>query len=176
VIQGLDNRRDELRLIAFGHASEFRYPHRRDALDDNSRWLGGFALDGAQPRLDLSESRAVGRYLLLQLGLPQPQHAAQLSRADVFVQGRGHLLQGEAQVLQGDNPVQPGELGCFVKAITGRGVDEGRLEQPDRVVMTQHPDGYPAVPGELSNGKHDTPCLVSDTVSGSSRYAETLSP
>jgi hypothetical protein len=40
--------------------------------------------------------------------VPQLQHSAQLSRGDLIIQYRGDLVQSEAQVLQGDNPVQPG--------------------------------------------------------------------
>ena len=65
-------------------------------------------------------------------------------------------MQGEAQVFQCDDPVQLGQLTGIVEAVSGGQVDAGRLKEPDRVVVTQHPHGHPAVPGELPDGKHDT--------------------
>jgi hypothetical protein len=65
-------------------------------------------------------------------------------------------VQAEAQVFQCDDPVQLGQLTGIVEAVSGRQVDAGRLKEPDRVVVTQHPHGHPAVPGELPDSKHDT--------------------
>jgi hypothetical protein len=44
----------------------------------------------------------------------------------------------------------------------------GRPEQPDGVVVAQHPGRHLPEPGEVSDGEHDTSGLRPDTVSGSS--------
>jgi hypothetical protein len=51
--------------------------------------------------------------------------------------------------------VQLGELNRLVEAIPAGRIDAGEPEQPDRVVMPEHPDRDAAVPCELPDAEHD---------------------
>jgi hypothetical protein len=91
----------------------------------------------------------------LQLGLAQPQHPAQLFGADLLVQHGAHLVEGEAEIFQRDDAVEPRKLAGLIEPVAAGRVDPSREEQPGRVVMTQHADRHPTVPGEVSDGEHD---------------------
>lgn len=105
----------------------------------------------------MRQSGGVGHDLLFELGLPQPEHAAQLLGGEVRVEDLLHLLKAETQFLQRDDPVEPGQLADRVGPVPGRPVDLGGPEQSGGVVLAQHPDRHPSVPGKISNAEHDTP-------------------
>ncbi|CAD5959058.1 protein of unknown function [Streptomyces sp. KY75] len=156
LVQRTDHRPDVLRLVARGDPGQLGHPDRGNGLDHNvvGRHVP-LALDRPEPRLDLGQPRRRGRHRLRQLRPAQPQHPAQLLRAHPLVQDVPHLLEREAEVLERDDPVEPGELGGAVEAVAGGGVGAVRAQQPDGVVVTQHPARHPPVPGEVSDGEHD---------------------
>jgi hypothetical protein len=118
-----------------------RDPDGRDPLDlDVVGWHGALHLDDLEPRLDLRQPGCVRGDLGLQFGLAQSQHSAQLPGADLLIQNRAHLLEGEAEILQGNDAVEPRELTGLVEPVAAGRVDLGRAEQPDRVVVAQHAD------------------------------------
>jgi hypothetical protein len=165
--QRLDDRADVLPVVALGEGAELGDPGRGDAFQDDV--VGGhvtFLLDQPEPRLDTEQpGRALGQ-LLLELCLPQPQHAAQFLRGQLGVDDLVHLLQAEAEILERDDPVQPAELVRRVVAVPGRLVDDRRPEQPDRVVVPEHPGRHLPERREVPDGEHATTFLL-DTVSRS---------
>jgi hypothetical protein len=156
VVQRLDDRSDRFRLEAVGLAGDLGDPYSGDSLDlDVVGRHGALLLDESEPRLDLAQPGRIGVDPRLQVGPPQPQHAAQLVGGDLVVEDRTHLLEREPEILERDDPVEPGQLAGGVRAIAGDGIDVRGREQPDRVVVTQHPDRHPAVTGEVSDTEHD---------------------
>lgn len=158
VVQGPDDRADVLRGEARGDRAQFRDPNGGDLLDDDV--LGGhasLALDGLEPRADLGEPCPCLRQGRFELGLAQTQHAPQFVRVDLLVEDRADLFQGEAEVLERNDAVEQGELVRRVEAVARVRVDPGRAQQSDGVVVAQHPDRHPPVPGEVSDGEHDDP-------------------
>jgi hypothetical protein len=130
-----------------GRLRDLRQLEHRDAVDRAglSRYREGrvddYALDGRpalmlnrrQAGLDAGEASGLGLDLRVDLGPAQPEPAAQLG---------------------GGDPVQLGKLARLVEAVSAGRVDAGGLEQPDRVVVAQHPDRDPAVALELSDAEH----------------------
>lgn len=113
--------------------------------------------------LDVGQPVGRGRHLGGELGTPQPQHAAQLLDPEVVVDDAAHLVQGEAELLERDHPVEARELHGCVGAVAGPLVGPRGRQQPDPVVVTQHPHRHLAQAGELSDGQHVT-VLPPDTV------------
>src|SRR5215469_11558047 len=139
-----------------GRSCQLARPDRREAFDDDP--VGRhtcLVLDCGQPRLDPGEPGSLGLYLSLDLGPAQPEHAAQFRRAHLLLQDRLHLLQGEAKILQRDDAVQLGELARLIEAVSAGRLDAGWTEQPDRVVVPEHPDRDATVPRELTDTEHD---------------------
>jgi hypothetical protein len=168
VVERLDDRRDRLRLISRGHAGELGHPDRREALDDHS--VGrhpGLVLDRHQPRLDPGEPGRLGLDPGLDLRPAQLEHPAQFGRGHLLLEDRLHLLQGEAELLERDDAVQLVQLARLVEAVPRVRVDAGRPDQPDRVVVPEHPDRNAAVPCEFPDAEHDVSGLQPHTVSGS---------
>src|SRR5690349_3468467 len=166
VVERLDDRRDGLWFVARGYTRQFGYPDRREALDDDPFGRHpGSVLDRQQPRLDPGEPGRLGLDAGLDLRPAQPEHAAQFRRADLLREDRLHLLQGEAEVLERDDAVQLVELARLVEAVPGSRIDAGRPDQPDRVVVPEHPDRDAAVPCELPDAEHDVSGLQPHTVS-----------
>jgi hypothetical protein len=62
--------------------------------------------------------------------VPQFQHAAQLLGADSFVKDVADVLQGDAQIFQGDQPVEARELTGLVIAVPRCLVDASRRSSP----------------------------------------------
>jgi hypothetical protein len=92
VVQRLDDRADRGRLEAAGHPVGVRDPDRGQGLDLDV--LAGHCtlrLDDPEPRLDLAQPGLVRVDARAQLGPPQPQHPAQLLRADLVVDDRAYL-------------------------------------------------------------------------------------
>ena len=85
----------------------------------------------------------------------QLEHPAKFRRAHLLRQDRLHLLQAEAEVLQRDDAVQLGELARLIETVAAGRIDAGGPEQPDRVVVPEHPDRDAAVPCELPDTEHD---------------------
>jgi hypothetical protein len=112
-------------------------------------------LDRHQPRLDPGQPGGLGFDLCLNFGPPENEHAAKLGRAYPLVEYRAHLLESEAEVLQGDNAIQVRKLAGRIEAVRSIRIHVRGLEQPDLVVVTQHPNRDPAVPGKLSDAEHD---------------------
>jgi hypothetical protein len=112
------------------------------------------SLDHPESCRHAGESGRVGRQLGLQLGTPQAQHPAQLGDVHPVVEDREDLLEGEAEVLERDDPVEPAQLFGVVEPVPAGRVDRGGPQQPDRVVVAQHPDRYPAELGEVSDTEH----------------------
>src|ERR1700730_18337157 len=88
------------------------------------------------------------------LGPPELEHAAQFLGAHLLIEDLLDLPEAEAQILEGDDAIESGELACLVEPVTGERIDHGRHQHADGVVMTQHPDRDPAVPGELPDAEH----------------------
>ena len=61
-------------------------------------------------------------------------------------------------------PVELSQLAGLVGPVPGGPVDTGRPEQPDRVVVAQHPDRYPAVACELPDGERELRFTASHSV------------
>jgi hypothetical protein len=113
-----------------------------------------FPLDEPEPRLDAGQPGRTAGELVLELRLPQPQHAAQLLRGQLRVEDLADLLQAEAEILERDDAVQPGELVGRVEPVPGRLVDDRRPEQPEGVVVPQHPRRHLTERREVSDGEH----------------------
>jgi hypothetical protein len=148
-----DDRADRLRREPRGDARQLHHPHRGQRLDHNVV-EPALVFDRPQPGLDLREPGRPRGQRGFELRAPQRQHAAHLLDRDLVGQQRRHLLEGEPEVLQRDDPVEPRQLARRVAAVAGRGVDAGRAQQPDRVVVAQHPDRHPAVAGEVADREH----------------------
>jgi hypothetical protein len=74
--------------------------------------------DHPEPRLHAGEPDRVRRHLGLQLRASQAQHPAKLDDVDPVVEDRLDLLQREAQILEGDEPVEPAQLPGVVGAVS----------------------------------------------------------
>jgi hypothetical protein len=73
------------------------------------------------------------------LGLPEPQHAAELFHRWLVRQQLRHLLQRESQITQGQQPVQSRQLGYVVPPVPGPGFDTRQRQQAVLVVVQQYP-------------------------------------
>ena len=140
---------------------------RRDVAQDHIVCgLGGPIAELTQARIEPREAELPAGDLLLQFMAPELEHAAQLLRRKRLAEQAGDLLQGEAKVLKRQDAIQLGKLIGSVIAIAGQRVGSGRLEQPHAIIVTQHPNGNAAEPGELADLEHG-PSIDRDRVSES---------
>ena len=94
-------------------------------------------------------------HVLLNLGSAQPQHPAQLLDGHIVVEQRTDLLQREAEVPQGQQPVEATQCGDVVEPVTGLRVDLVGPEQAGLVVMPEHPGRDLPKSCEFTDGQHD---------------------
>jgi hypothetical protein len=76
---------------------------------------------------------------LLDLGLAHAQHAPELLERRLVVEEVADLVQAEAEIPQRKQPVQASQLVRGVRAVARDGIHSFRLQQPDLVVVAQHP-------------------------------------
>lgn len=120
-------------------------------------------LDHSEPRLDRRQSGPDGAFLGLELDLSEAKHAPQLIRADLVDEELTHLVESEAKVLEGHETVEDVELLGIVGAVAAAPVNVRGLQQPDRVIVTQHANRYLTESGEVSDLHHDS-FVPADTV------------
>ena len=95
--------------------------------------------DHAEPRLDRHQPGADGARLILELDPAQPEHAAQLLRTDLLEQDATHLIEGEAEVLESNEAIEDVQLLGRIGAVAGPRIHVIGPQQPELVVVTQHP-------------------------------------
>ena len=113
-----------------------------------------FLVDLAQPPSDALQAGMLGQDLLLDLGLFQAHHAAQLGGRQVFAQELLDLLQRETQILERQDAVQTRQLLGGVVAVAAEAVDPGRHEQAELAVVPQGLDRYLGEFGEVTDLEH----------------------
>jgi hypothetical protein len=111
--------------------------------------------DCSEVRLDAAQAGLLLADALLELGSAKTQHPGELLERRLTVEQSADLLKREAQVTQRQQPVKAGELVHAVRAVTRIRVDAFRPEQPQLVVVAEHPRRDLPEPGELSDVQHD---------------------
>ena len=100
------------------------------------------SLDEVEPPLDVDESCSGDPVLLLHLGTPDPQQRGDAIRIDTLIEDRGDVVETEAELTQGDDPVQTLQLPRVVPAAAAELVHVSGNEQAGGVPMPQHPMGH----------------------------------
>jgi hypothetical protein len=118
---------------------------------------GDAPFERSEVGFDTAETGCLVGEVLLDLGLAQQEHAAQLLDGRVVVEHWSDLLQGDAKVSHGEQSMQTGQLCDVVEPVSGLRVDPPGPEQADLVVVPKHPGRDLPEPCELSDGQHDTP-------------------
>ena len=116
---------------------------------------------GVAVAFEVPDARLDGGKLRL-LGIDAPGHGgAALVEQAAHALGRGVVLQDLADALQRQaeraqhhQPVQVVELVRRVGAIAGRGIDMGRPQKADRLVVAQRLDRDAAAAGEFTDPEH----------------------
>jgi len=104
----------------------------------------------AQPLLLLTDR-------LLDLRPSQAQHRPHVLHGRVLGELLPDLLEREADVAEGDDPMQAAQLAGRVVAVPRRRIDPVRAEQGELVVVAKHARRHLAEPGEVSDVDHDNP-------------------
>jgi hypothetical protein len=86
--------------------------------------------------------------------LARVEQGAHVGGRRILLQEGADLFQRQAQRAQHHQPVQDAELGGFVEAVAGDGIDPGRHEEADRLVVVQRLDRHAATAGEVADPKH----------------------
>jgi hypothetical protein len=114
-----------------------------------------------QPSLDRSESsphlgqpRGVGVDLLRQLGMATAKQITQLLGRDLLVEDLPALREAEAELLQRHQRIHAADLRCRVPAVARVVLDPDGGDEPELVVVTQHPDRHAGVTSEISDAQH----------------------
>lgn len=120
-------------------------------------------LDEVEAPFHIDESRGGEPVLLLHLGTPDAQECRDPVGVDALGEDRRDVVETEAELTQGDDPVQTLELRRIVRPVAGELDHVGGDEQPGRVPVPEHPVGHLADLRERSDGQHVS-VLPSDTV------------
>jgi hypothetical protein len=71
-------------------------------------------------------------YVLLNLGLAQPEHAPELFDWRLIVEQLADLFQREAEITEGEHAVETSQLSDLIPSVAGLRVDSSGLDQAGR--------------------------------------------
>src|ERR1700694_3390389 len=107
-------------------------------------------LDPAQPGLLVSDR-------LLDLGLADAKHPSKLVQWRIVIEELMNLIQTEAEVPEGQQPVKPGQLSYRIGPVAGLSMHPLGAKQSDLVVVPKHSRRDLAEPCKISDVQHDVP-------------------
>ena len=134
------------------------------------------AFEMADARLDGGKLRLLGIDAARHGGAALVEQAAHALGRGIVLQDLADALQRQAERAQHHQPVQVVELVRPVGAIAGRGIDMGRPQKADRLVVAQRLDRHAAAAGEFTDPEHHGPTVASPLTGESSQQGQKLSP
>src|SRR5690606_5688778 len=124
-------------------------------------------LDEVEPPFHVDESVCGQPVLLLHLCATNAQQGRDALRVDTLREDRRDVVEAEAELTEGDDPVQALQLRRIVRAVAAELIHVCRNEQTRGIPVPQHPVGHLTDLREGSDGQHAS-VLPPATVSGSS--------
>ena len=123
--------------------------------DDIEAGHGWFLLELRESELDARELCGLGGDEGTTFGLAEPEDPPQLLDGDAVVDQVDDLRQRDTEVAQDEDPVQPEQLLGQVAPVARDGIDVGRAQKPDVVVVPQRAHGHLRQPGDRADAVHE---------------------